>query len=285
MLPAELQQALEAELQQPIQGSQALGGGCIHRAVKLETADGPRFCKWNTPDQAANFTAEADGLARITASGTLRVPKVLAKLETPQHAALVLEYLPPGAESPELWENLGVGLAELHKHSQPAFGLEVDNFIGSLAQTNGWIGDFHQFWAECRLQPLLKQAWPQLGDQDRRRADRLLNRLPELIPAEAPALLHGDLWRGNLMPSIDAEPCLIDPAVYYGHREAEIAFTRLFGGFAPAFYACYQDAYPLADGWRERVELFNLYPLLAHLVMFGPSYARQVQAVLRKFGE
>lgn len=284
ILPAELKTALEEGLKRRIQNVEALGGGCIHRAARLDTPQGPLFCKWNQLNQMANFEAEAHGLAQLGASATLRTPQVLARLQTPHYAVLVLEFLPSGDESPEFWENLGFGLAELHRHSRPAFGLEVDNFIGSLVQHNDWNEDFHRFWAERRLLPLLEQVWPQLGSEDRQRANRLLECLPERIPFEAPALLHGDLWRGNLMATPGGEPCLIDPAVYYGHREAELAFTRLFGGFAPAFYACYQDAFPLAEGWRERVELFNLYPLLAHLVMFGPSYVRQVKAILKRFG-
>lgn len=283
-LPKELQGALEASLEQTVQSWQSLSGGCIHQTMKLETQAGPLFCKWNSLDQADNFVAEAHGLKQLGISEVLRTPRVLARIETRHYAALVLEYLEPGHESPEFWERLGLGLADLHQHSHTAYGLEIDNYIGSLPQRNGWVSDFHTFWAEYRLEPLLKQAWPQLTPADRQRADRLLARLSQLIPDEAPALLHGDLWRGNLTVDTAGKPCLIDPAVYYGHREAELAFTRLFGGFAPAFYACYQDEFPLAEGWRERVELFNLYPLLAHLVMFGPSYARQVQAILKKFG-
>ncbi|MEZ0368557.1 MAG: fructosamine kinase family protein, partial [Candidatus Sericytochromatia bacterium] len=188
-LPAELRNALETALGANILHSQPLGGGCIHEALRLETSEGPLFCKWNKRGQEANFAADAAGLQRLAASATLRVPGVRAQVRSPQHTALVLEYLEAGPESPEFWEKLAQGLAALHQHSAPAFGLEADNFIGSLPQANGWMDDFHRFWAERRLQPLLEQAWPRLTAEDRPRAQRLLEKLPELIPAEAPALL------------------------------------------------------------------------------------------------
>ena len=283
-LPIALKQAIESELGLEILAAHELGGGCIHRAMRLETSDGMLFCKFNQADQAANFAAEAEGLSRLAKSQTLRVPEVRSRLRGGEHAALLLEFIDTGSECPEFWETLGTGLAALHRCSSAAFGLDQDNFIGSLPQANGWEADFDQFWLSRRLQPLLERAWPQLDDRDRLQASRLLDKLSDLLVAEAPALLHGDLWRGNLMTDAQGQPCLIDPAVHFGHREAELAFTRLFGGFAPAFYACYQDEFPLLDGWRERVDLFNLYPLLVHLVLFGPSYLRQVQAVLRRFG-
>lgn len=284
-LPAPLQAAIEARLGLAILAASPLGGGCIHRALRIETSAGPRFCKWNSASQTGNFAAEAHGLAELRAAAGLRLPQVEAQIEAEGHAALVLELIDQAPQRADFWEVLGQNLAELHRHSAPAYGLARDNFIGSLPQQNAWEPDFYAFWAGQRLQPLLEQAGPQLEALDRSRAERLLNRLDRLIPTEAPALLHGDLWRGNLMADEQGGPCLIDPAVYYGHREAELAFTRLFGGFAPAFYACYHDAWPLADGWRERVDLFNLYPLLVHLVLFGTSYLRQVQAVLKKFGD
>lgn len=136
-----------------------------------------------------------------------------------------------------------------------------------------------------RLQPLVKLAYDSglLDGQDARRMEILYKKLPEILPVEPPSLIHGDLWSGNYMVGNDGNPCIIDPAVYYGHREMDIAMSKLFGGFSPEFYRAYNEEYPMVKGWEKRVELNQLYPLLVHVNLFGEGYNRQVRQILKDY--
>lgn len=287
-LPGELQRAIEARLSCQILSQKPLRGGSIHHALQLQTSEGLLFVKWNQRSQSANFNAEAQGLERLRATKTaLHFPQVLAQVEGSYAAALVLEYVAPGssAEANNFWQTLGQGLAALHQHSAEHFGLDHTNYIGSLPQSNRPHTRWSDFFVTERLEPMQALARNKglLSSDDIRRFEQLQHALDQLIPAEAPALLHGDLWSGNLMTGPQGQPWLIDPAIYYGHREADLAFTRLFGGFAEQFYRAYQQAWPLQEGWQQRVRLFNLYPLLVHLNLFGASYHSQIQDTLRRF--
>ena len=225
------------------------------------------------------FPAEARGLAWLGQAGALRVPAVLAAGE----GFLALELVRPGTPRPKFDEEVGRGLAALHRTTPAGFGLDHDNFIGRLPQSNraatapGWAA----FYRERRLEPQIDSAAGLLSPALRRDFDRLFARLDELVgPEEPPARLHGDLWGGNLMCDAEAAPCLIDPAVYGGHREMDLAMMRLFGGFRTAAFAAYHEAYPLAPGHAERVPLYQLYPLLVHVNLFGGSYVASVGSAL-----
>lgn len=283
MLPAGLHEALTRKLG-PLRQIDSLSGGSIHHALRLTTAEGTYVCKWNTASSRDNFLAEAQGLEQLRQTHTLRVPVCIGLIDCDESVGLLLEDLTPAPRRPDYWQSLGQGLAELHRHDVPFYGYGQDNFIGRLPQVNTPTEDFHSFWHDHRLWPLFSRAWSQLNSQDRHRAGYLLTHLEQILPADPPALLHGDLWSGNILSDAQGKPCLIDPAVYYGPREAELAFTRLFGGFAPAFYSAYNEAHPLLPGWKDRVEIYNLYPLLVHFHMFGNSYLPQIQAVLKRFG-
>ncbi|MFZ1687503.1 MAG: fructosamine kinase family protein, partial [Flavobacteriales bacterium] len=183
-------------------------------------------------------------------------------------------------------------LARLHGHTNSTFGLDPastagrrDNYIGSLKQVNTGQVTWGEFFIHCRLEPQVKMAidHQRIGMGDVLRFERLYGKLPSLFPIEPPALLHGDLWSGNFLCDAHHQPVLIDPAVYYGHREMDIAMTKLFGGFEPAFYSAYSDAWAMEIGWEERADLCNLYPLLVHVNLFGGSYAGQVAAILLRF--
>ncbi|MGV3525828.1 MAG: fructosamine kinase family protein [Candidatus Sericytochromatia bacterium] len=287
-LPAGLRDLLASGLDCEVGESQLLTGGAMHPIVKVASSRGELVVKWDEQIQRGHFEAEHKGLTHLAAHARLlRIPRVVACLADARYAALVVEYVRPGHgfEQPRFWQALGEGLADLHRQTTGAFGFEQDNFIGLLPQSNRPHTRWADFFAQERLAPMLQHArerdW--LDWHEMKQASRLLERLPDLIPEEPPALLHGDLWSGNLLSDAGGQPTLIDPAVYYGHREAELAFTRLFGGFAADFYASYQAAFPLQEGWRERIDLFNLYPLLVHLLLFGRSYLVQVQAVLRRY--
>lgn len=255
----------------PVAGFRSVAGGDTNRAAVFETGGQTLFVKWNTHDLPGQFEAEARGLRAMAASGTsLIVPEVV-------HVAdrfLVLAYLEPGPRpSPEA---IGTGLAELHRATDDrGFGFSVDGTCGATPQRNPWHADWPTFYAEHRLRPLLEQlAMP----------TNLLARVPEALgDDELPALIHGDLWSGNLYASARG-PALVDPAAYFGHREAELGMMKLFGGFPEGVYTAYSRAWPLREGWQGRVAWYSLYHLLNHAVLFGGGYRAQATALIDRLG-
>jgi fructosamine-3-kinase len=259
-----------------------LSGGDINRAYAVTLDDGRRwFVKTNPRPPAGMFPSEARGLAWLSAARALRVPAVAAVDE----GFLVLELLQPGPRTPSFDEDLGRGLAALHRAGAPAFGLDHDNYIGRLPQSNRPAASWSELYRRERLEPQVRRAaaaaliTPSLA----RAFERLYGRLAELVgPDEPPSRLHGDLWGGNLMGDDRGAPCLIDPAVYGGHREVDLAMMRLFGGFGPRVFAAYAEAYPLAPGHEDRVPLYQLYPLLVHVNLFGGSYLDAVASAVSR---
>lgn len=280
-LPADVAQALEAALGAPVGDAQAVSGGSINEAAAADVGGDRVFVKWHRRAPAGFFAAEADGLGRLAANG-LATPRVLACVEDHAVSVLALSYHPPGRRSPTTLAAAGRALARLHARRGGAPGLERDNFIGSLPQDNrpapspAWI----PFFRERRLLPLADG----LPASVRHRLDAL--DLDALLtePPGGPALLHGDLWAGNLLAT-DGDALFIDPAVYRGHPEVDLAMTRLFGGFGAPFEAAYQEVAGPFDGDLDaRLEVLNLYPLLVHARLFGGSYVRDVDAVLSRYG-
>ena len=269
----------------PVIGYRFLSGGCIHNTLVLSTADGHVCLKYNETEPLALLQAEADGLKLLRTADALRLPRVLGLGETDGKTWLLLEYIETGRRRDDYWAKLGTGLALLHGHTAPAFGAEADNFIGSLPQPNGWLADPFAFFTQRRIlvqagQALLEDrlSLPLFKD-----IEALCARFPTLLPLERPALVHGDLWSGNLLVDEQGGPAVIDPAAHYGLREAEIAFTYLFGGFEEPFYQAYQEAFPLEPGFADRMPLYNLYPLLVHLNLFGSGYLSGVEHVVARF--
>jgi len=263
-----------------------IGGGSINDCYRLETDAGRLFVKVNAADHFPSlFEAEADGLRRLREAGPLRVPSVMAYGEADGHGYLLMEWIEYGIKGPGFWEDLGRGLAKLHRHTQERFGLDRDNCIGSLVQRNSPEHEWPTFFIRHRLEAQLRMARDKhrVADGMAFRFERLFARLDQIFPKEPPALLHGDLWSGNFLCDANSRPVLIDPAVYYGHREMDLAMTRLFGGFEDPFYAAYHAEWPLAEGWKERVDLCNLYPLMVHVNLFGGGYTTQVEAILKRF--
>jgi fructosamine-3-kinase len=287
-----LAQAAAVALAVEVRAVRPLSGGDINLAFALELADGRSvFAKTNPRAPAGMFVSEARGLGWLAASGTIRVPRVLAAndaaADTP--AFLALELIETARPRRDFSELLGQQLAALHQAGAPAFGLDHDNFIGSLPQSNRPVPPPETSWADFyrirRLQPLLTRAAGRglLPLPLRQKFDRLFAQLEDLVgPPEPPARLHGDLWGGNLLVDADGGPCLIDPAVYGGHREIDLAMMRLFGGFDERVFAAYDEAHPLAPGAEDRVPLYQLYPLLVHVCLFGGSYVAQVESALRR---
>jgi protein-ribulosamine 3-kinase len=283
MFPQALSQFIAQQGWGEIASAHPLGGGGINDARLLATSSGKRlFLKQNRNIPADMFAREADGLRELgSVSGAPRVPQ--AYLHTP--GFLLLEYLTPEPRSPRCWEIFGQQMAALHLHTHARFGFGADNYIGSTPQPNPRHADGFAFFAEQRLQfqAGLAQRSGLLSASDLRRVEKLCQRLPELIPPQPASLLHGDLWSGNIHIGPGGLACLIDPAVYYGWAEADLAMASLFGSLPSEFYAAYESLRPLTPGCRGRFDLYNLYHLLNHLNLFGPGYLPQVQGILSRF--
>lgn len=265
----------------------ALAGGSISHTERLETTAGCFVLKTHTAPPAGFFRAEALGLAALRASGTpLTIPQVIACEDTAP-SFLVIEFLSEGRRQPDFDEQLGQGLAALHRATALQYGFAEDNYCGATRQPNAWRGAWLDFYAEARLGHLLGLASRAglLTTGEAGRVERLIERLGDWLsePAEGPALIHGDLWSGNLHTDPSGRPALIDPAVYYGHPEAELGMMMLFGGFSARTFDAYDEACALEPGWRERSPLYQLYHLMNHLNLFGSSYRAQVLAVVDRF--
>jgi fructosamine-3-kinase len=281
MLEAGLKKALEKHVGS-IVSVKAVGGGSINDALQLETADGHYFVKRNNASRFPGmFEAEMKGLRLLAAHSTFVIPNVIAQETEDDTAFLLMEYLEPGYTN---WKSAGTTLAALHRQTADRFGLDHDNYIGSLTQRNTQHVTWPDFFANERILPQVQLALKAdvLNHTDLLRAESFCKRVNELFPEEAPALLHGDLWIGNFLFTPKG-PSIYDPAVYYGHREMDIAMTKLFGGFDGQFYRSYNEAFPLEKSWEERVRYCNLYPLLVHVNLFGGGYVREVRSVLSEF--
>lgn len=266
---------LAAALGTQIVGAKPVSGGDINDAFDVVLGDGRRvFVKTHRAPPPGMFVAEADGLAWL-AEGPLRTPRVLAAAES----FLALEWLELDRRDRSSEVALARGLAALHQLGAPAFGYGRRNYLATIAQDNTPEPDIITFYVERRLRPLcvrLRSAAPGLeADLD------ALARRPELFgPPEPPARLHGDLWWGNVGFCAGA-PVLIDPAVYGGHREIDLAMLMLFGGLGETFISAYTEVAPLAPEWRSRSSLWQLYPIAAHGVLFGAGYITQLARTLR----
>jgi protein-ribulosamine 3-kinase len=263
-----------------------VSGGDINEAHCLFTDKGMLFIKMNNAARYPGMlSAEAKGLALLSSTHTLQIPEVVAEGELEGMQYLLLEWITTGRPMQDFWLSFGRKLASLHLHTQTQFGLDFENYIGSLPQSNLAYDDFATFYSEKRLHGLVKRLHDmrRIEDQVVLNFEKLFSRLPMLIPKEPPALLHGDLWAGNYLTGSNGEPVLIDPAPYYGHREMDIAMTHLFGGFEPNMLAAYQQVYPLEKGWEKRVPLFQLYPVLVHAVLFGGHYITKGVSIMRSF--
>ncbi|HMM11077.1 MAG TPA: fructosamine kinase family protein [Bacteroidales bacterium] len=264
-----------------------LGGGSINDACMIEVGHVPYFIKWNSRSRYPGmFEAEAHGLQLLTSTKTLRIPQLMAVGSCGNYSYLLLEYIHSGRPAAAGWDEFGRKLAALHRNTNSFFGLDRNNYIGSLPQHNMPQHDsWPAFFVQCRLLPQLQMAVRNglINSSMQRQFEHLFNRMDTLFPKEPPSLLHGDLWSGNYLFSAGGEACLIDPAVYYGHREMDLAMSLLFGGFDQRFYQAYHEAWPLEPGWRERVNLCNLYPLMVHVNLFGGAYLSQVRSSLNRF--
>ncbi|HOY14069.1 MAG TPA: fructosamine kinase family protein [Saprospiraceae bacterium] len=263
-----------------------VSGGDISTAYKLKTQSADLFLKINNHDNGSSmFREEALGLETIFQALKAGVPSVLLVDQFESQALLLLEYVLPKSANSQDFYQLGVHLAKLHSITNPHFGFKSNNFIGSLTQNNEPRHQWIPFYVNNRLEPqlFLGRQLGFLDDKEVPSVDQLMIGLEQRIGYCKPALLHGDLWSGNYLISTNGQPYFIDPAVYFGHREVDLAMTRLFGGFGDAFYEAYYEIWPKEAGEEERIELYQLYFLLVHLNLFGKSYKPAVIRILRKY--
>ena len=287
LIPSAIVQAIREKLK-PVQldNFSFIPGGCINHGGILVTSRGYLFIKWNDRSAfPAMFEKEAKGLDLLRTTKTIRIPEVIGYDESEIFQFILLELIESKPRVTDFWKIIGQKLAVLHQHSSPSFGLDYSNFIGSLLQHNipssSWIDFFIHQRLEFQINLALENRKP--VQSLKKKLEKLYLKLPALIPVEKPALLHGDLWSGNLISDQKGYPCLIDPAVYYGHRESELAYTQLFDRFDRIFYQSYEDVFPLERGFEERVDIYNLYPLLVHLNLFGGDYLHQAEAIVNRF--
>jgi fructosamine-3-kinase len=274
---------IETELKTKIISKSVVHGGSINQAYSIKTANNKQyFCKINYSAPEDFFTREIEGLINLSQIKTWKVPKPICKITYQQTQALIMEFVPRFNETVQFWENAGISLASLHKITYSKFGWHTDNYIGSLLQKNSFSETWEDFYISNRIMPLLKIAFDKriISLEETKKFNLLFKRVNNLFPKEKPTLIHGDLWKGNIMATKNNMPSSYDPAIYYGHREADLAMTHLFGSFPDTFYRAYNSIYPLEDEFTNRINYFNLYPLLVHVILFGKSYWYDIDKIL-----
>ncbi|WP_018627553.1 fructosamine kinase family protein [Niabella aurantiaca] len=282
MIPA----AIFESLGLPVTEYHPVQGGDINQCYCIN-ADGARYFLKMHPHLSSPllFEKEIHGLKELARSGRLKVPGPLKQGITGGSQYLLLEWLDAAPPRQHSWEQLGKGLAQLHRKTQSGFGFFENNYLGVWPQENTAAGTWPEFYADRRILPLIRTLFDlgKLTRADLANAEKFCKQLPGLFPGEPPALLHGDLWSGNVLFLADGTPAIFDPAVYYGHREMDIGMTLLFGGFDSGFYHAYRQTYPLQPGWQQRVPCTQLYPLLLHARLFGGHYTGNVKRILASF--
>lgn len=270
-----------------VHGVVPVGGGCIHRALRVETDRGAAFLKWSPDAPSGLFIEEAEGLEALrevveagdAGGGGFRVPRVLGSGDDADTGPgwLALEWLEPGSPRGDAGEGLGEALAGLHRPAAGGWGWSGDNHIATLPQPNPRTTTWWEFWRDARLEAFLRRSRDRGAFQGAGRTwDRVLEGVEEWlapVEAEGPVLLHGDLWSGNVFFTRTGGPALVDPAVYRGHREVDLAMMELFGGFPRGTLQAYARLRPLDEGYSAiRRDLYQLYPLLVHVLLFGGGY-------------
>jgi fructosamine-3-kinase len=268
-----------------VKNIRVLSGGCINQAFQLVTDKGLYFLKMNKERGTEMFEAESKGLKLLSQTKVIAVPDVIGFGSTEDFSFLILSYVKTGSRSKKYWEDFGQSLAHLHKVYNDYFGLDHNNFIGFLPQYNDPGNDWIDFFINNRLEVQVKLAAEtgRISKEISGKFEKLYQKLNHILVKEKPSLLHGDLWSGNVMTNEEGKASIIDPAVYFGNREAELAFTTLFGGFENSFYGSYQEEFPLEPDYEDRFDIYNLYPLMVHVNLFGGGYVASVDSVLRRY--
>ena len=285
-----LEDAAEDLFQSKIRSAVSVPGGGINQAFRLDLDGRSVFVKTNRSQNLSFFEAEAEGLAAIAGTDSIRVPEVFAKGTGNQYGSFLMMEWCEGRKEKDFYRNFGRNLAVMHRADTASFvvdghyGFLHDNFIGANQQINRPADTWIEFFRDSRLEPQFRMADSWFDSYDRKAVSSLLDHLDNYLPEpEFPSLLHGDLWNGNYLVGNDGSACLIDPAAYVGCFEADIAMTELFGGFPRDFYSAYNEINPLSADYEDRRDLYNLYHLLNHLNLFGGSYLRSVRSLLRRY--
>ncbi len=265
-----------------------LSGGCISDARRVEVSSGDYyFLKINDSVDTDMFLKEAHGLQELGKASAIRVPEVVAF----DKSFILLEFIQENRRSSSFFADFGRRFAELHKLRNKSFGFYEDNYIGSNVQKNlienqsenNWISFYFnkRILFQYRLAEKNGFATEELSGA----ISKLEEKIEDILSssAEQPSLLHGDLWSGNFIVDENGDACLIDPAVYYGHREADLAMTKLFGGFSDEFYRAYNETFPLEDGYSYRENIYKLYHVLNHLNLFGMGYYSQAINLINSY--
>ena len=287
-LSIDWQRAVEKHLGKSVDLQQVgvVGGGSINDARRVITSAGTYFVKFNdAADYPGMFVAEAEGLRFLAAHSEFNIPAPIATGESGGIQWIMMELITGAKKSDKYWETFGRRLAKMHLDFGERFGLDQDNYLGSLHQYNEWRDTWNDFFVEKRLKPQLEMAQERKESSPEmiRQFNKLFSRIERYFPVEPPSPLHGDMWTGNFTTGIDGEAVIFDPACYFGHREMDIGMSKLFGGFDKRFYEAYNEVYPMEKGWEERIFIANLYPLMAHANLFGGGYTLQVMQYLRKY--
>lgn len=264
-----------------------VSGGSINKCFRVQTSHKSYFLKQHQKNNNLShfFNAEMNGLKEIESKKKIRIPKVYGLYENDQYEFLLIEFIEKSEPNILSWEKFGQQLAVLHQSTSSYFGHTNNNYIGTLKQINDQKETWSEFYILNRIAPLIRTAIDQgtLPQQVIQKTSALFKAIESIFPTEAPSLLHGDLWSGNILFDTQKKPAIFDPSIYYGHREMDIGMSLLFGGFHDGFYNTYTDTFPLENGWKERVPMTQLYPLLVHLNLFGISYQADVLRVIDRF--
>jgi len=269
-----------------IKSIHSVSGGSINDSFHVVSNKGSFFVKSNQSKKFPEmFVREADGLRQLEKQCPGFTPQVVGLSDDGIQQILILDWIENIIPNEKSWLALGSKLAVTHQLTASQFGLLQNNFMGSVPQINTPTNNFTEFFINCRLQPLVEATINQglMPSEFSLKFDELFRQFNTLIPEELPSLIHGDLWSGNVIFNKAGTPKILDPAIAYSHREADIAMTTLFGGFHESFYEAYNAIFPLEPNWKKRTSLFNLYPLLIHLKLFGHSYLGDIRCILEKY--
>lgn len=282
-----IQSRIERELDCLVISFERVSGGDINEAFHIHTNTGADFfVKSNAyPSGHKMLETEEIALRYINATNTIRVPKPVSAGSEGNTNFLILEFITEGQRTEAFWDHFAHSLAELHRCSQAEFGFHSSNYIATIPQKNLSKWEWKDFYLDCRLIPLAELCNERglLSTKDRRRVESLRYVVQDVCPEEKAALIHGDLWGGNFLCDIRGTAILIDPSISYSHREMDLGMSRLFGGFSQRFYDAYTEVFPLERGFEERSDLYQLYYLLVHLLLFGTSYHTRVHNILNRY--
>ena len=269
-----------------IDSRRSISGGDINEASLLVLNDGTYlFMKSNSPGFLPCFEAETKGLEAIRKTGAIGTPEVYGIGTDGSRSFLLMEYISEGRQIKDYWELFASELADMHRSDiGTQYGFSKDNWIGASRQVNTLHGSWIPFFRDCRLKPQFDMAARYFSKEEQKQEYYLLSHLDQyLSEPDKPSLLHGDLWAGNMITGSDGKGWLIDPAVYYGHPEADLSMTELFGGFSEQFYRTYKEIMQLEPEYETRRDIYNLYHLLNHLNLFGSGYLGSVRRILNRY--